>query len=222
MHAQRSKIETLNIFFDLDGPILDVSERYFRVHQDIIERHGGKSMDKATYWQLKRDRQPLSALLTMAGCSNIEEAYHAEWFRNIESLEYLRYDIVIPGAREQLDSLRQHHFLVLVTLRQRRDYLDIQLGQLDLGRFFSAVFSTDPTAVEGWKAKRNLISESGFFSRDALIVGDTEIDVRAAKSLGLTTVAVLSGIRNRKRLAEEGADHIVRDINALWHMVSGD
>ena len=37
----------------------------------------------------------------------------------------------------------------------------------------------------------------------------------AGKSLGIKTVAVLSGIRNRERLAEEHPDFIVEDIRAL-------
>jgi len=211
----------MNIFFDLDGPILDVSERYFRVHRDIVGQCSGKVMDKTTYWHLKRDHRPLPALLTMTGGPTSEVAYRAQWFQKIEALEYLQYDTVIPGAKEQLEWLRQGHFLILVTLRQRREHLEVQLKKLKLHRFFAAVFSANPTLAEGWKAKQRLISESQFLSGDALIVGDTEIDIRAGKSLGLTTVAVLSGIRNRERLAAEGPDLIVEDINALPHIVSG-
>jgi phosphoglycolate phosphatase len=52
-----------------------------------------------------------------------------------------------------------------------------------------------------------------------LIVGDTEIDIRTGKALGLKTVALLSGIRSHERLAEEHPDCIVEDINALPQLV---
>ena len=205
----------MTIFFDLDGPILDVSERYFRVHQDIIERYGGKSMDKETYWHLKRDRQPLSALLAMIGCNASQQIYRIQWVRRIELLKFLQYDTVIQGAREQLERLRQHYTLVLVTLRQRRDPLEVQLEKLSLRPFFAAVLSSNPTTNDGCQTKKHLIAQSEFLNRDSLIVGDTEIDIRAGKELGLTTVAVLSGIRNRERLARERPDFIIEEINTL-------
>jgi phosphoglycolate phosphatase len=209
----------MTIFFDLDGPILDVSERYFRVHQDIIERYGGKSMDKETYWHLKRDRQPLFALLARLGNPTSEHVYRTHWFHKIELKRYLRDDRVIGGAREQLKELGKRHTLILVTLRQRRDHLISQLRELTLRPFFTAVLSASPAGADGTKVKQCLIAESGYLNGYSLIVGDTEIDVRAGKALGVPTVAVLSGIRNRNRLAEEGPDWIVEDICSLQDLV---
>jgi phosphoglycolate phosphatase len=209
----------MSIFFDLDGPILDASERYFRVHQDIIEQYGGRSMDKETYWQFKRDRRPLSTLLGMIGFNASEQIYRMQWVRKIELLKYLQHDTVIHGAREQLEKLKQHHTLILVTLRQRPANLGRQLEYLKIDHYFTAILSTNPCGVNGWETKKQLIAESGFPVENALIVGDTEIDIRAGKALGLKTVAVLSGIRNRERLAEEHPDFIVGGMNALSQII---
>jgi phosphoglycolate phosphatase len=203
------------IFFDLDGPILDVSERYFRLHRHIVGQFGGRVMDKGTYWHLKRDRQSLSILLGMTGGHISEEAYRAQWFHMIELPEYLQYDTIISGAREQLERLGQCHTLVLVTLRRQPDHLEAQLKQLQLSPFFAAVLSADSTVTDGLETKKRLIRASGFLTKGALVVGDTEIDIRTGKALGLKTVAVLSGIRNRNRLAEERPDCIVENINTL-------
>jgi phosphoglycolate phosphatase-like HAD superfamily hydrolase len=188
----------MTIFFDLDGPILDVSERYFRVHRDIVEQLGGERIDKRKYWHLKRDRQSLSALLDWTGITKSEETYRAQWLHKIELMKYLQYDTVIHGSKEQLKSLRQRHTLILVTLRQHRDHLDIQLKRFLLRSLFTS------------------------FTRDALVVGDTEVDIRAGRELGLMTVAVQNGIRNRERLAEEHPDFIIEDINALPQILKGN
>lgn len=209
----------MTIFFDLDGPILDVSERYFRVHRDIVEYLGGTTMDKMTYWRLKRDRQPLSALLAMIGNPTSEQAYRTHWFHKIELMRYLRHDRVNRGAREKLKELEKHHTLILVTLRQRRGHLSAQLEKLSLRPVFAAVLSASPVGADGSHVKQRLIGESGYLNGESLIVGDTEIDVRAGKGLGIPTVAVLSGIRNRDRLAEEAPDCIVEDICALPDLV---
>lgn len=212
----------MTIFFDLDGPILDVSERYFRVHRDIVEQLGGERIDKRKYWHLKRDRQSLSALLDWTEITKSEETYRAQWLHKIELMKYLQYDTVIHGSKEQLKSLRQRHTLILVTLRQHRDHLDIQLKRFLIRSLFTSVLSASPTAADGWETKQRLIAESGFFTRDALVVGDTEVDIRAGRELGLMTVAVQNGIRNRERLAEEHPDFIIEDINALPQILKGN
>lgn len=209
----------MRIFFDLDGPILDVSERYFRVHRDIVEYFGGESIDKKKYWYLKRDCQPLSALLAMVGNPMSEETYRTHWLDKIELMRYLRHDRVIRGAREQLKELRKRHILILVTLRQRRDHLSAQLKKLSLRPVFAAVLSASPVGGDGSHVKQRLIGESKYLNGESLIVGDTEIDIRAGKRLGIRTVAVLSGIRNHNRLAEEDPDCIVENISALSDLV---
>jgi len=211
---------TVAIFFDLDGPIIDVSDRYFRLHRHIVQQFGGKVMDKATFWHLKRDRQSLPVLLGMTGSQISEEAYRAQWFRNIESLEYLQYDTLIPGARVQLERLCKCFTLILVTLRQRREQLEVQLKQHHLRSFFTSVLSSNPPVTGGWETKQRLIRESGFLNETAIVVGDSEVDIRAGKALGLKTVAVLSGIRNQQILAEERPDFILENINALGQIMT--
>jgi phosphoglycolate phosphatase-like HAD superfamily hydrolase len=213
----------MTLFLDLDGPLVDVSERYFRVHRDIVEQWGGRATDKAAYWERKRDRQPLPALLASGGNGHIPAAdYLAQWLSRIELPAYLECDAVFPGALEQLARLGRSHRLVLVTLRQRPDHLAGELERLQLRAFFGAVLSASPTVAQGWETKQRLMGQSGFLTKTAWIVGDTEIDIRAGKGLGLTTVAVLSGIRNRAHLARERPDFLVKDIGELSQVLEAD
>ncbi|MCH8276159.1 MAG: hypothetical protein IIA50_01265 [Bacteroidetes bacterium] len=47
----------MKIYFDLDGPILDVSERYYEVYKNSLPK-GSKVLNKKTYWNLKRAAVP--------------------------------------------------------------------------------------------------------------------------------------------------------------------
>ena len=51
------------------------------------------------------------------------------------------------------------------------------------------------------------------------VIGDTETDILAGKSLSIGTIAVLSGVRRRKRLASVKPDYIIRDISQLHHIL---
>ena len=50
---------------------------------------------------------------------------------------------------------------------------------------------------------------------DCIIVGDSVIDVRAGKTAGAKTVAVLSGLFSRGELALEHPDLILNDVTQL-------
>ena len=207
----------MTLFFDLDGPILDVSERYFRLHCALVTKLGGKSaMDKATYWTFKRQGQSIAELLKSEGNENIDEkVFRHHWLERIESPEYLQWDSTMPGVLPQLNRLRKDYRMVLITLRQDQKQLQLQLERLQLNLLFEAVLSANPTSAPGWISKQHLITRSEFSTAGSTLIGDTEIDIRAGKLLGMRTVGVLSGIRDRQRLEREQPDLIVEDICAL-------
>jgi phosphoglycolate phosphatase len=208
------------IFLDLDGVLLDVSDRYFRVHRASIEPAPGGGLDRAAFWTLKRARRPIRQILEADGAGHIDEpVYMKQFIEKIEAPELLRYDTLFPGAREHLAALAQKRPLVLATLRRRQENLAAQLDLLGVRPFFEAVLVGSPPAQEGWKVKAGLLRESPWLRGDALIVGDTEVDIRAGKAVGIKTIAVCSGIRDREALQSEGPDMIVADLHSLLEVL---
>ena len=208
------------LFLDLDGPILDVSERYFRVHEDILMSLGSRCLaGRAEYWEMRRGREAFSEILRKYSERQVDEgAFADEWLRRIERLDYLCFDTVNPGVKKALGRLQGRFELVLVTLRQSREGVIHQLRQLSLGHLFSTVLTAPPLRSQSWKAKRDLIAASGLLLTGAWIVGDSEVDILAGKALGMRTVGVLSGIRNETALKEIAPDFIVEDLNHLPRM----
>lgn len=204
------------LFLDLDGVLLDVRERHYRVHCDVLAPMGGVRGDPDAFWRLKRAHRPLVELLAATAASPPDEAsYRREFLARIEAPEYLAHDRLAPGARERLAALASGHSLALVTLRRHRERLLAQLEALTLASLFAAVHSAPGSGDGDWEIKRGLIAESPLFRRDGVVVGDTEADVRAGKALGLRTVAVLTGLRNRELLAAEAPDALLDSIADL-------
>jgi phosphoglycolate phosphatase len=207
-----------SLFIDLDGPILDVSARHFRVCADILTMLGNPPSVKnsATYWKMKRNGDSLAVILRKLSKSPVDEAvFSYQWLQRIEQLEYLRLDRVPRFARTQLPKLCEKFDLVLVTLRQCRETLDAQLKELQLFYFFHCILSRTPSRSGTWELKRDLIASSGLLYADSWIIGDSEVDILAGKALGMKTIAVLSGIRNSAVLKEVAPDFIVKDLNHL-------
>ncbi|OGU80496.1 MAG: hypothetical protein A2W11_13970 [Ignavibacteria bacterium RBG_16_35_7] len=212
------------IFWDLDGPILDVSEKYYRVYYDILSEHNCSQLDKDEYWQLKRQRIPTNEILNYTKCKITLNKFHELWLNKIETPGYVKYDILQKGAFELLKKLHLRESMVLVTLRKSREILEKQLMDLNLSIFFKDVLSSGDERRPKWKVKYNLINEylNGEIGDKNIIIGDTETDIITGNELGLKTIAVLNGIRTTELLTILNPDFICNSVEDLLNLKSID
>lgn len=200
--------------FDLDGPILDVSERYYCLYRDILTELGSKPLTKKQYWQYKRQRISEKRILA---CSQSEE-HVKEYFQrresNIESIKYLKKDVLYGSLPHVLHGLNKIGVcVILATFRKSRLLLDWELRFWDLERHFQHVVNIATPSASRARAKadavRNLLqgdSHSNWF------IGDTETDVGAGKILGINTAAVTFGIRESALLRAQEPDVILDSV----------
>ena len=148
------------IFLDLDGPVLDVSRRYHRVHQDLVERLGGWPFPLTAYWEAKRNQVPETEILERSGLSS-EAAREAATAGSRTSRAWAtsRSDIPWPWTKAALTDLARIAPLALVTLRNNPELLNWQLEVFGLSRHFTRVISGPGDGTP--EAKTALLRESG-------------------------------------------------------------
>lgn len=195
------------LFFDLDGPILDVSEKYYRVYSQILKESGSEPIGKEKYWDLKRSKTALPEILKLSSAGSKQHEVAISWNTLIEQKDYLICDHVWPDLWEIYDKLFKNCFTVLVTLRTHADMTEWQLKHLGIFHWFDVVISEPGHGSDQrWKSKVNAIHKSGVLEgldrSKCLFVGDTETDILAGKELGMRTIGVSFGIRNRGILLE--------------------
>jgi phosphoglycolate phosphatase len=203
------------IFLDLDGPVLDVSRRYHRVHQDLVERLGGWPFPLTAYWEAKRNRVPETEILERAGLSS-EAAQEAAVSRlsDIEGLGYIALDIPWPWTKAALTDLARIAPLALVTLRNNPELLNWQLEVFGLSRHFTRVISGPGDGTP--EAKAALLREAGIsWGPESVFIGDTEVDVASGRALGLRTVALGCGIRTPALLERWSPDVLLEDLSQV-------
>jgi len=149
-------------YFDLDGPLLDVSEKYHRVYADWIEAKGAKPMEKSAYWEARRRGVPDAQILEQAGLKDSLTDYLGARKRRIETAEYLRFDRIWRGAEEMLSLLQKRYSLVLVTLRASRPALARQLAETRLDGFFENVLCVDADAQNTAVAMEQACRSQGY------------------------------------------------------------
>lgn len=201
----------MNIFFDLDGTLIDSRNRLFSLFCDLTKQ---KILEFEDYWELKRSMYDHEFILkTYCNYSDEQVAlFNKSWLNKIESKKYLSMDVLFPFTIEVLQELTSHNIkLYLVTARQSTENTRSELSELGINHYFSNIFITNAQMTKS-KIIRNFdIPITG----NDLFVGDTGIDMQAGKELGLKTVAVLSGFRNRSILKKYNPEYIFDDIRSL-------
>ena len=201
----------MNIFFDLDGTIIDSRNRLFSLFCDLTKQN---ILDIDDYWELKRSMYDHEFILKTY-CNYSDEqvtSFNISWINKIETRKYLSKDILFPFTIEVLQELTSNKTKIyLVTARQSTENTRSELSELGIDQFFSNIFITNAQMNKSIIIRNFNIP----ITRKDLFVGDTGIDMQAGKELGITTVAVLSGFRNRSMLKKYNPEFIIDDIRSL-------
>jgi phosphoglycolate phosphatase-like HAD superfamily hydrolase len=215
----------LRLITDFDGPIVDVSDRYYYVYKYCLEQikspdQNIRQLSKAEFWQLKRSRVPERQIGIISGLDEEQALKFARLRRDtVHNLPYLIYDKPIPGAVETLEKLQNSGVdLVVMTMRRVRE-LEVAFNQYNLARFFP---SDRRYCLNNEYVKTSDVQDKPLLMEKALkqlppvaelwMIGDTEADIVAAKTHNVKVIAVLSGIRDRQSLERYQPDFIVNNL----------
>ena len=58
--------------------------------------------------------------------------------------------------------------------------------------------------------------------KDAVYIGDSEVDIETAKNAGVDCISVSWGFREKEILIGAGATKIVNNVTQLWHELGGE
>lgn len=208
----------MNIFIDLDGPILNNLPRLHRLYFDILNRLGVKPLAESDYWKLKKNHIEEEAILKKNGNldPNLIQVYKKERMENIETREYLNLNEVVAGCYDSLDFLSKQGNLILVTTRRSKDNLIWELDQKKLDGYFKKVFCDFDDNLPAWEVKINLIRRfTPAFKKRDVIIGDTEAEILCGRELGIYSIGLTDGIRSLEQLLLLKPSLICKDINEV-------
>jgi phosphoglycolate phosphatase len=204
----------MKLFFDLDGPILDVSDRYFRVYCECFNGTSHVPLLKDYYWDKKKQKISEAEILSSDLNMDLVSTCIKDRKKLIENPAFLKYDKVWADLVPIYEHLFHKIPTVLVTLRSNPENLHQQLKNLNIDSWFYRILSHPniDQPEDRWKIKVNLIQESGLLDNispeECLFIGDTETDILAGKKLKMETAAVSFGIRTSDILLKYKPDQI--------------
>lgn len=121
---------------------------------------------------------------------------------------------VLPGVRERLDQLHRDGVLLGLTTGGTEAAAHIKLARGDLNHYFSfgGYGSDSPDRTELTKRaieRAAVVLGHPVDPATVPIVGDTPLDIEAAKAAGAIAVGVATGHFSVDQLREAGADHVL-------------
>jgi phosphoglycolate phosphatase-like HAD superfamily hydrolase len=236
-----SSSQQLTVFCDFDGPIVDVSNRYYTTYklalaetqvsyqaQDInlpIQR-----LKKEQFWQMKQDRVPDVEIAMRSGLHGEQiDFFLGRVVEIVNQPALLGQDKLQPGVSWALALLHSQGVrLVLVTLRCQSQATQI-LRNYGLTRLFSGIYGTSDrnAAYQNQAELKTQLLEKAIAEQSQLagrplsawMVGDTEADLLAGQALSIPTIAVTCGIRSHFYLQQFQPTRIHSDLLAAAHYV---
>ena len=222
----------IRIITDFDGPISDVSERYYQVYLLCLEKNRLQNqqlqlLSKDEFWQLKRSRVPEKQIGIISGLEETQaENFALLRKQTVHTQSYFEHDILAPGAIQALLKAQQAGVdLAVMTMRRVRE-LEYALQKFDLHQFFPEnrryCLTNDYIKTRDIDDKPLLMERALKelpLAEDTWMVGDTEADITAAKKHGVKSIAVECGIRDRGQLEAYNPDIFVKNLTEAVDLI---
>jgi phosphoglycolate phosphatase-like HAD superfamily hydrolase len=215
----------MRIITDFDGPIMDLSDRYYHVYQLCLAtvKDPDRSMrilTKAEFWAHKRAQMPELQIGIESGLTAAQSKIFKQLRdRSAHQLQYLSLDRVIPGAISALEKIQAARIELSVMTLRRTCELNAAFNQFDLTRFFPP--SCRYCLTDDYRKQGDIIDKTQMMAQaltelkpdpNTWMIGDTETDIIAAQTHKIGVIGVLSGIRDRDRLEQYRPDAIVDNL----------
>ncbi|MEM2676853.1 MAG: HAD family hydrolase [Candidatus Bathyarchaeia archaeon] len=129
-------------------------------------------------------------------------------------LEAAKTTSLQPGVKDVLKTLREMDLKIGLCTVNGQKSAEYVLERFEIKRFFSAIISREQVKyvkpnVEHLQAALEALEIS---PQEALVIGDSQADMRCAKELGAMAVGILTGVSTFKELIDAGADYLVTSV----------
>lgn len=178
------------VIYDCDGVLFDSFEANYAFYHLVLERFGKPPLDRGDHETMRIlhtycNRDVLEYLF--AGCDHMDEV--RAFCAGIDYRQLFPLMVMEEGLRETLDALKGRVELAICT--NRASSMEILLSSFGLDGYFSCVMTAG--RVRNPKPHPEpllkVLEHFGLAAHEALFVGDSEVDRKAAEGAGVPFVA---------------------------------
>jgi phosphoglycolate phosphatase len=189
------------LIFDLDGTLIDSKQDLIHsVNAMLLELGRAALAEETISGYIGHGAPQLVARALGDGCTEEERRRGLQFFLSYYELHKMDMTCAYPGVAETLEQLASMPMAVL-TNKPVRISVRI-LEAMGLSKYFRAIYGGNSfdTKKPDPLGARTILRELGAEPREALLVGDSQVDVQTARNAGTLAAAVNYGfgVHDRK------------------------
>jgi phosphoglycolate phosphatase len=190
------------LIFDLDGTLIDSQRDLIHSVNAMLRELGRQELAEETIsGYIGHGAPQLVARALGEGCTEEERQQALQFFLSYYELHKLDTTCAYPGVGETLEKLADWPMAVLSNKPVR---ISVRiLEALSLAKYFRVIYGGNSfeTKKPDPLGARTILKELGTEPPEALLVGDSEVDVQTARNTGTVAAAVNYGFGVHDRVA---------------------
>src|ERR1700674_4893123 len=190
------------LIFDLDGTLIDSRRDLIRSVRAMLREMGREQLHEDTISGYIGHGAPQLVRRALGGTAGDQDCERAlQFFLSHYNEHKLDNTCAYPGVREALERLA-HYPMAILTNKPVRVSVRILEG-LGLAKYFRAVYGGNSfeTKKPDPLGAHTILREFGSAPGEAMLIGDSEVDVQTARNVGTLAAAVNYGFGVHDRAA---------------------
>ena len=202
-----------SVIFDLDGTLWETIDSTFSAINAVAKKYNQGEIDKALVCSNYGNNKVESAKLFFPKLSQ-EEAFKLLDESDVLNIKNLTTNggYIYPGLEETLFKLHEKYDLYIVSNTAAKEYIESFLISTRLFKYFKDYVAASEIILSKGDAITKLMND--YYIKEAIYVGDTMKDYKAAKVANIPFVQCLYGFGE-----ELDCDHKIKTISELSEMV---
>jgi phosphoglycolate phosphatase-like HAD superfamily hydrolase/DNA-binding transcriptional ArsR family regulator len=217
-----------SLFFDLDGTLIDITQREIEVIYDTVN-HFGIPVSKSKVEQLCIQLPSYTDVFKQLG---LEPTNNAVKYWTAAFVKRYRFSVLREGVESTLKSLSKRNTLMCVTSRETLAEVIKELKFFGIGELFQHIVTRDVTAKHFGLASLPLfpyheqrkklyqcaLAVARSRSENAVAIGDSAGELKPARELGIATVGLITYEARRSEL-QRASDFLISSVTQLRKII---
>ncbi|MBP9690447.1 HAD-IA family hydrolase [Candidatus Woesebacteria bacterium] len=206
------------ICFDVDGTLIDTTDYIYQAFEHSLADHDHDvlSRDEMQHMIGQTLQDCYRAFAEIDDVDHLMDSHHA--FQN----ENPQLAVSYPNTKRTLIELKKRGIAVAAVTSRARETAVETLELLDLFQYIDTLVGLEDVSLakpdpEGIFLALNTL---GMHPADAVMVGDSDVDIEAGKNAKMMTIGVTYGFHGES-IVDAEPDHVIDDIAEVLEIVEG-
>lgn len=206
--------------FDFDGTLGDTSGCIVASFQEALTFCGVSGINEREIVECMGMSLPL-VFKKLTNNSLTDEKYNelVELYRDSYTVLLSDHTKGFPGVIEVLREIKERGAKIAIATSKKTSFAIKSCEVLGLDEFIDLYYGDDMVPADRKKPDPEMLSriicELDVDVNDAVMIGDSDLDIIMGNALGMDTIAVTWGSHNRQRLARAEPVEIIDDVTSI-------